>query len=580
MKVFKPFVGAFILLGTVGSGYARPIRCVGPAQLESRARENPSARAWGALGGWFGEQHNFACAATAFRAAIRLDPSSGRMHYFLGLSLYSSEQIDASIHELRTAVDLDRNDLQAWLSLGVAYHQKGRLAEAEASWQTVLASDPNSVTALDWLAKQRISEGQFGAAIELLSSAPPDEDLILDLALAYSQAGQFDRAATTLTSALTKAPDAQRISTALATVYVQSHRYQDATNLIRRELQAHPHNTGVELLYLRLLVLQDDDADAQPIAQKFLAAHPKDFDALYLSGVIDNDEQHYAGAVEHLLAAAAIDPKHYDVRFNLGTAYEHLKQNESALEQLERAVALDPSKAEAHFHLAHVLRALNQRNREQEQLKLFQQCQQATTTLALGQTKAGQAAQSLDSGNAQNAASLYREAIDALPNDPVLRYDLALALEQTGDASGERSALEVALHLKPGFAEAENLLGLVTARERDNTAAEQHFRNAIRSAPSYAEASNNLGTLLGQEGRDGEAESFFRSAVAANPRFGQAWINLAATLAGGSHFSEAQAAVDSALRINPHDADALHLRQMLAESAKDQPSVSTPHSQH
>lgn len=553
---------------------AAPPNCNGPRQIENQVRAHPSGRAWGALGGWFGEQHDFPCAISAFQAAVRLDPTSARMHYFLGLSFYSSGQADTAVAELRRSSELNSKDAQSRLALGVAYHSLGRTAEAETAWEGALAIDPNSITALDWLSKARIADGQFGAAIELLSTAPPDEDLTLDLALAYSESGQFDKAADTLSVALAKSPAALRISSALATVYVQSHRYQDATNLLRVTLNAHPDDAATQLLYLRLLVLQDDDADAQPIAQKLLAAHPQGFDALYLSGVVDNDQQRYDAAVEHLQAAVRLNPNHYDVRFNLGTAYAHLQQNEDAREHLEKAVALDPSKAEAHFHLAQVLRALGQTAEAQTQLKLFEQCQQATTTLALGQTKAGQAAQALEAGNATQAIALYRDAINALPLDAVIEYDLALALDRAGDAVAERAALEKALQLRPSFAEAENQLGMVTARAGDAPAAEQHFRKAIAVAPSYAEAANNLGTLLGQQGRDREAEAFFRSAVSTNPRFGQAWVNLAATLASESNFSEARAAVQSALRINPQDADALHLREMLAHAPSGEPKAS------
>ena len=436
----KLTIVVFVLSGVAATAIAASGSCKGPEALEAQALAHPSARIWGTLGGWFGERHDYACAIPAFESALRLDPSSARMHYFLGLSLYSSGQVASSIAELRRSIELDSNDVQARLALGVAYHQLGRAADAEAAWESALAIDPNSTTALDWLAKARIAEGQFGAAIELLSSAPTDEDLTLDRALAYSQSGEFDKAADTLNAELAKTPGVLRVGTALATVYVQSHRYQDATNLIRTVLQAHPDDASTELLYLRLLVLQDDDADAQPIAQKMLAEHPQDFDALYLSGVVENDEQEYAQAIEHLRAAARLKPNHYDVRFNLGTAYAHLRQNESARDQLEKAVILDPSKAEAHFHLAQVWRALGQTADAQAQLKLFEQCQQATTTLALGQTKAGQAAQALDAGNTTQAISLYREAIDALPQDAVLEYDLALVLDRAGDATAERTS--------------------------------------------------------------------------------------------------------------------------------------------
>jgi tetratricopeptide (TPR) repeat protein len=560
-----------------GLAQARPI-CRGPEPIELATRNHPKAENWAALGGWFGEQHQFTCAIPAFRAALRIEPGSASLHYYLGLTLNSAGQFNAALPELRRSVELDPNQLQPRLLLGVVLNRIGRSAESQEAWEAALLVDPTSVIALDWLAKARISSGQPEAAVDLLSAAPPDEELTLDLAVAYSQSHLFDKAAETLNSALAKAPGDLRLSAALATVYVQAHRYQDATNLLRKALDLHPHDDPTELLYLRLLVLQDDDADARPIARRLLATHPDSFDALYLSGILENDAQEYAAASAHLKAAVAINPSHYDTRYNLGIALSHLQQYDAAREQLEKAVALAPNEAEAHFHLAQVLRALGQTAQSQAQLKVFQEKQQATIKLALAQTKASQAGQALNSGNVAQAVALYREAIDARPQDPILQYDLALALNSIKDPTPEdflqqRAALEEAIQLKPGFAAAENQLGYVAAHAGDTAAAEQHFVNALAAVPRFAEASNNLGTLLGQEGRDSEAEVRFRSAVSANPRYIRAWVNLAATLASESHFPEARAAIESALKIDPQDPDALRLRQMLA-SAPGNPSSS------
>lgn len=510
-----------------------------------------------------------------------MEPGSASLHYYLGLTLHSSGQSKEALPEIRRSIELDPNQLQPRLLAGVILNQMGRLAEAEEAWEAALRVDPSSVIALDWLAKARISDGQFMAAIDLLNTAPNDEDLTLDLALAYSQANLFDKAADTLNTALAKTPEELRLSAALATVYVQSHRYQDATNLLRATLDIHPHDPATELLYLRVLVLQDDDTIARPLVRRLLAAHPDSFDALYLSGVLETDAQEYAAAVEHLKAAVALDPNHYDARYNLGVALAHLQQNEAAREQLEKAVALDPTQANAHFNLAQVLRALGQTASAQEQLKLFQERQQATTNLALGQTKAGQAAQALSSGHPDQAVSLYREAIEAQPQNASFEYDLAVALDSIKnpppeDRLQERAALEKAIQLKSGFAAAENQLGYLAAHAGDNAAAEQHFRNALAAAPGFAEASNNLGTLLGQEDRDSEAEVRFRSAVSANPRYIRAWINLAATLASESRFPEAREAVENALRIDPQDTDALHLRQMFASVPGGSSSTTGP----
>ena len=85
-------------------------------------------------------------------------------------------------------------------------------------------------------------------------------------------------------------------------------------------LAAHPHDPTAELLYLRVLVLEQDDATARPLVQRMLAEHPGNFDALYLSGILDVDAQRYTDAIAHLQKAAALNPGHYDVRYQLGLA--------------------------------------------------------------------------------------------------------------------------------------------------------------------------------------------------------------------------------------------------------------------
>lgn len=549
--------------------------CHGPEPLEAKTHSQPTARNWAALGGWFGEQRQFDCAIPAFREALRVDPDSASLHYYLGLALLSSGRSKEALPELRRSNELDPNRLQARLLAGEILNESGQRGEAEASWEAALRIDPASTIALDWLAKARIADGQFESAIDLLLSAPQDEELTLDLALAYSRAGFFDKAAENLNAALERTPGDLHLTSALATVYVQSHRYQDATNKLQAALQLHPHDPATELLYLELLVMQGDDATARPLAQRMMAANPNSFDTLYLSGILENDAQEYASAIKHLKAAVAMNPNHYNARYNLGLAYSRLQQNQAAGEQFEKAVALDPTQAEAHFHLAQVLRSLGRTDRAQEQLNLFQECQQATVKLALGQTKAGQAAQALKDGHADQAVALYREAVEAQPQNANFEYDLAMALEAIGDPLQERAALEKAIALKPGFATAENQLGFVEARSGDTAAAERHFRSSLAAVPRFASALNNLGTLLGQEGRDTEAEVFFRSAVSANPRYTQAWVNLAATLASQSRFAEAQDAVENALKTAPQDPDALRLQQMLAKTAGS--SSPSPH---
>ncbi len=545
--------------------------CRGPAQIENEVRAQPSAKTWGALAGWFGEHSQFACAIPAFRSALKFNPNSASLHYFLGLSLEGVGQADDSIPELQRSIELDPAQVKPRLLLGTVLYERGRNGDAQKAWEEALHVDPRSTIALDWLARARINDGEFDAAIDLLLSAPEELQLTLDLALAYSLSSQFDKAAETLQAGLSHHPGDSQLTSALATVYVQSHRYQEATALLRGLVEKHPRDEATRLLYLKILVMQEDSATARPLATRFLADHPGSFDALYMMGILEVDAQEFAKAADHLKAALALKPDHYDVRYNLGVALAGLGQNDGAAEQFKKSVELDPSQAQAHYHYSQVLRTLGRTDEAREQLKLFQQRQQATVDLALGETKSGQASQALKDGHPEQAVSLYEEAIKARPNDALLEYNFALALAKASGsipdaAPRESAALEKAIEIQPGFALAHNRLGELKAEHNDLAGAESQFRAALSSVPRYAEAANNLGTVLGRQGRDTEAEVYFEAAVSANPRFTRAWINLAATLASQSRLTDAASAVSNAFKIEPANADALSLKDMIAKA--------------
>ena len=457
-------ITALVMVLAAHCGLAAPPACRGPEGLAQAVRSHPSATAWGALGAWFGEQQQFTCAISAFQAAVRLDPQSARFRYFLGITYYSAGKTELAIAELNRAARLDPHDTRSRLALGTALNKAGRGTEAEAAWQEALQIDPSSVTGLDWLAKSRISRRDYAGAIDLLRSVPPDEDLTLDLALAYSNAGDLDTATSVLSDAIRARPDSLRLAIALATVFARAHRYEEAISTLKTARAAHPDDTALQLLDLRLLVLKGDYESARPLAQQLLAASSDNFEVLYLSGLVEREDQEFAAANEHLRKAVALDPQHYDARYNLGVVLARMQQPQSALEQLQLAVKLDPTQAEAYFQLAQVLRTLGRKDESQAQLNIYRQKMLAAEKRDLSITKSSEAAQALRTGDAARAVGLYGEAIAADPESAALQYNLALALDRTGDLSGERAALEKALALNPNLSPAEDQLGILAAR--------------------------------------------------------------------------------------------------------------------
>ena len=77
-----------------------------------------------------------------------------------------------------------------------------------------------------------------------------------------------------------------------------------------------------------------------------------------------------------------------------------------------------------HFELARVLQSLGDKKAAKEQTNIYLGALHAESNRDLAQTESARAAGDLPNGNVQSAVKRYRQAVEAVPNDPLLRYKL------------------------------------------------------------------------------------------------------------------------------------------------------------
>jgi superkiller protein 3 len=522
----------FVFTSTVALAISQPlwsVSCIGPAPLEARVHSHPDAGAYEALGIWFGENRKSDCAAQAFQAGLKLEPNSPRLPYLLGLSLYTAGKLEESIAPLQRSVEQHPTEEKGHLLLASALAGLGRSKEAFVEWQAALRIDPNSKMAMDGIAKILLEAGDNETVIAQLTETQLDENLTLDLATAYRNAGQFSDAARVLNESMKNYPNSTALASLLVSTDVKLVLFEEATKVAEQLARGNPHDIEAQRVYLHVLVFNAENQTAVPLARKLLAQAPHDADFLYLNGVLERTSGDFASARKHLEEAAKLNPNQYSTRYNLGYTLEQLQDYAGAKEQLQRAIELDPTDPESRFELAKVLRKLGETDAAQQQLALYQKLVKDKSDHTIAAQKSTQAAEAARAGDKQKAAALYREAIAALPDNAGLPYQLALVLNDLNDIEGERAALEEAVKIDPNFALAHYQLGMLDSRNGDTRGAEQHFRLALKSSPGYV----------------------------------QAWIALAATLATESRTSDALQAVDTALKIDPGNSQGLELRKNL-----------------
>ncbi len=534
----SPFCrGSLVLLLTlIGENAAGAGPCTPPQTLQTKLRANANVATYTELGTWFGDHKQFGCASEAYREALKLEPNSARLPYLLGLSLYSEGRLDEAVAALQQSIEIAPAKLKPHLILAAALERLERKTEAKEQWQAALKIDPQSSEALQGMANALADGGDFAGAIALLRSGPKVDDIAIALAQVYVRLKMQDQAAKTLGEALAKNPASLPLASTLISVYMKQLHNQAAEKLCENTLRHHPSDPELQRLYLQVLILTGNTAVARPLAEKLLAKTPRDFELLYMNGILEHDAGEQKAAREHLEQAVAANPQVGAAHFHLGIVLAQLNEPTKARKELERALELGVSEPEAHFELGKVLHTLGQNDDSAQQLKLYQLALQAKNNRSLAASKTAQADKALGSGDARQALSFYREALDATPDDALLNFKLAVALDAVGDIANELTALQKAVRMNPDLASAQNQLGFLASRSGDTAAAEKYFREAVRAAPA----------------------------------FGEAWVNLAATLGLESRFSEARKAVDSALQLDPQDPQALLLRDTLAKALAKQ----------
>lgn len=506
--------------------------CSGPPPLQARLRSHPSDDNYAALAAWFNQNHQPECAAQTIRAGLKFAPGSARLHYLLGLNLYSAERNREAVAPLEQAIRIDPGVLPPHLLLGATLARLGRDRDAIQQWQAALKLDPASKAAQDGLARSLIATGEFDAAIRSLSSVPRDENLTLDLANAYRKAGMYTQAAQTLSDGLQSMPGSDALTAALVSLDVDESHFEAATLLAEKIARAKPNDIEAQRIYLRTLVITGNNDAAAPLGRKLLALAPHDADLLNLTGLVEQKTGDLESARKHLEEAVAISPNDYNPRVNLGVVLADLKDPQGARKQFERAIELGTDEPQVHFELAKALRTLGDTQAAQQQLAIYQERLKEESDQAEAISKATEAAEAARSGDNQKAADLYRAACAAQPRNAILAYRLAMVLGNQGDLDGERAALQRAIQANPHFAPAEYQLGYMDFQAGNNAAAEREFRATVDALPDNV----------------------------------QAWISLAATLGAEDRFTEARAAIARALQLQPDNTAARGLSQKLDEA--------------
>jgi len=154
-------------------------------------------------------------------------------------------------------------------------------------------------------------------------------------------------------------------------------------------------------------------------------------------------------------------------------------------------------------------------------------------------------------GNLGPAESLYKQVLQATPNQPDALHLLGLVAKQKGDLKTAAQLMRKALNYNPNYVEAYVNLGATLQEQEQFEASADCYRKAIALRPNYAEVHSNLGVVLKAQGTVTEAAESFIRAIELYPNYAEAFANLDALLKESSAPDEALLYYRKVLAISP-----------------------------
>ena len=157
-------------------------------------------------------------------------------------------------------------------------------------------------------------------------------------------------------------------------------------------------------------------------------------------------------------------------------------------------------------------------------------------------------------GDLACAEALYRQVLEAEPDNPDALHLMGVLYHQKGATALGVGYIERALMLRPDSALFHRNLGnlLRTLRRLDEAA--EHLRRVVELGPDDARAHGNLADLLAQDGRLDEAERHYRTALDLDPDNGLAHNRLGNVLRECERLDDALVHCERALELAPDDA--------------------------
>ena len=286
---------------------------------------------------------------------------SGDVHRSRGEHDLAIEDYDTVIELTNAVIEMNPNDIEAYIRRGIAYHHKGEYNLAVANFTKAIELD-SSIPQL-YLARGAAyhQKNEYGYAIEDVTKAlelnPDDAEAYQHRALAYQRKGDYDRSKDDYDRAIADFTKAIELESNNTNAYCgRGHAYQSKGDYDRaiadftKAIELDPSDARAYSGRGSAYQSKGEQNRAIEDATKAVELNPQDANVYNHRGTIYYYKGDYDYAIVDYAKAVSLNPNYARAYNNRGAAYCDKGQVDLAIIDFNKAIQLNSDYAEAYYN--------------------------------------------------------------------------------------------------------------------------------------------------------------------------------------------------------------------------------------
>lgn len=425
-------------------------------------------------------QSRFEKAEQHFLKGVALEPDNFQAHAYLGSTYLQEKKLPEATRTFRKVLELKPGNAAANYNLGVIALEQGSPAEALRRFENVLGSNPSDIPALigvmsSQLALRRSADARR-AAVQLQAILDDRDPRLLQVAALLAEHGETAAAIPVMERARRVSPESWDVNYNLAVAYFQTDQYERAADVLRPFTGAGGKAEACNLLGAieekRGRAVEAEHAFEEAAARETSNESYK-FD--YGNSLLQHGK--VGPAVQVFRAAVSDLPSSWKLRIGLGSAYYLASEYENAARALLEAVKLRPDSA-AGWHLlgeAYDSAPALQREIEAAFASYLETAPRDPNSYYHYGAILFQREQAEGRPDHQRAIQNLTHALRLNPDLAEAHFELGLIALAEGKTEQSIAELQKAIRLEPELAAAHYRLGLAYKRAGDETRAREEL---------------------------------------------------------------------------------------------------------